>query len=86
MGWRMVLVGRRGDKRVVLWGHWFRITLILIAVSAALTTLAYVVFAQRWNPQAPLLGCYGGAGISLVLLLVSLLAPLKRLPFLPRDH
>jgi len=83
---RMVLVGRRGEKRVVLWGNWFKTSLVLIALSAALTTLAYVAFAQRWNPEAPVHGLCGGAGISLVLLMVSLLTPLKRLPMLPRDH
>jgi hypothetical protein len=82
----MVLVGRRGEKRVVLWGNWFKTRLGLTALSAAFTTLAYVVLAQRWNPDAPLRGLCGGAGISLVLLVVSLLTPRKRLPILPRDH
>ncbi len=82
----MVLVGRRGEKRVVLWGKWLKTSLAMIALSAAFTTLAYVAFAQRWNLEAPLHGLYGGAGISLFLLTVSLLTPLKRLPMLPRDR
>jgi hypothetical protein len=83
---RVVLVGRRGDKRVILWGNFLKTGFILILLSGALTTLAYVTLAQRWNPAVPIRGLLGGLGIAVILLVVGLLTPLKQLPFLPRRH
>jgi hypothetical protein len=81
----LILVGRRGNKRVILWGNWAKTSLMVTVLAVALTTVAYLVFAQRWNPAAPLRGLFAGLGISVVLLLVNLLTPLRRLPFLPRE-
>lgn len=82
---RLVLVGRRANKRTILWGNFLRATFVLAAASAALTTGAYVALARRWNPDAPLYGLLAGLGISVFLLLFNLLTPLNRLPFLPRE-
>lgn len=79
-------MARRGSKRVVLWGNVGRTSLVVTVLAVVLTTLAYLAFAQRWNPDAPLRGLLGGLIISIVLLLVNLLTPLKRLPFLPRER
>jgi hypothetical protein len=80
--WTM-LVARRGNKRVILWGNVCRVSLIVTCAAVALTTAVYLAFAQRWNPDAPLRGLLGGLGISLVLLVVNLLTPMRRLPYLP---
>lgn len=83
---RWVFVARRGNKRVILWGNFFKASLLVTLLSSALTTLAYVAIAQRWNSDAPLHGLLGGLGIAVVLLLVSLLTPLRQLPFLPPER
>jgi hypothetical protein len=82
----LVLVGRRGNKRVILWRNVGRITLLVTLLSTVLSTLAYVAIARRWNPDAPLGGLIAGVGIAVVLLLVNLLTPIRHLPFLPRER
>lgn len=83
---RVVLVARQANKRVILWGTVFKTTAVVTALAVILTTGAYLLLAGRWNPAAPLSGLLGGLGISVVLLLVNLLTPWRRLPHLPRPR
>lgn len=83
---RVVLVARQANKRVILWGMVGKTTAVVTVLAVAMTTGTYLLFCGRWNSAAPVSGLLGGLGISVILLVVNLLTPLRRLPHLPRPR
>lgn len=77
----MSVVGNNGGRKKILWGPLLKLALLLIPLSTAATSGAYVVFAERWNPLAAYLGLAGGFAVVLVILLSNFFTPVFRLPF-----
>jgi hypothetical protein len=76
----MTLFVNKGGRRKLLWSQLLKMSLILIPMGTASTSLAYVVVSGRWDPLAAWLGLAGGVGIVLVILLTHLFTPVNRLP------
>jgi hypothetical protein len=74
------LVKNRKGRRVVCWGPFLTITLIMLIVPAALASGVYVLVAKRWNPMALYGGLAAGAITSIITLVFSLVTPLYKLP------
>ena len=76
----MTLFANRGGHRKILWKQLLKMSLVLVPVATASCSLAYVVFAERWNPLAAWLGLAGGVGSVLVIVIIHLFTPVNRLP------
>jgi uncharacterized membrane protein YagU involved in acid resistance len=74
------LVKNRKGKRVVCWGPFLLITLVMLVLPAVACPGIYVLIAKRWNPLALYSGLAAGAITAIVTLIFSLATPLYKLP------
>ena len=77
----MTLVGNKSGRRKLLWGPLFKLTVLLMPLGGGMCAGAYAILTGRWSLLAAWLGLGGGFCIVLVILLVNLLTPIHRLPF-----
>jgi hypothetical protein len=76
------LVGHRQGKRVIRWGHFLKVALLLTVSSTLAAAGLYFILAGQWSLLAAEIGAGAGFGVSLLTLLLSLCTPLERLPIL----
>ena len=77
----MTLIGNKSGRRKILWGPMLKVSLAMVPLSVGGTSLAYILFADTWNPLAAWLGLATGFSIVLIILIVNFFTPIYRLPF-----
>lgn len=75
-------VVHRHGRRVVRWGHFLMIALLLTVSSTVGAAGFYYLLAERWNPLAPLVGAGAGCVAAVLTLLAALRTPLQHLPII----
>ena len=81
MAMEFSLVKNRKGRRVVCWGVFLKIALVLILIPAGISSGLYYLLVKRWNPMALYGGLAAGIITALVVLVFALATPLHKLPF-----
>jgi hypothetical protein len=74
------LVKNRQGRRVVCWGPFLLLTVLLLVIPAAASSGIYILMVKRWNPLALYGGLAAGAITAIITLIFSLVTPLYKLP------
>ena len=72
-------VVHRQGRRIVRWGYFLSVALLLIASSTLSAVGLHYLLAERWDPRAPLVGVAAGFLAAALTLIIALRTPLERL-------
>jgi hypothetical protein len=82
---QFALVKNRKGKRVVCWGSFLKVALLMLVIPTAASSGMYYLITKRWNALALYGGLAAGAATTIVVLIFALATPLHKLQF-DTDH
>jgi hypothetical protein len=82
---QFALVKNRKGKRVICWGPFLKVTLLMLAIPAGASSGIYYLITKRWDPVALYGGLGAGAATAIVVLIFALATPLHKMQF-DTDH
>ena len=78
---RFCLVGKqRSGRRVIVWRGVFKLLFMALLIGVPASTGIYLLFAEKWNPLAPLVGVAASLATTLLAITVNLFTPRRYLP------
>jgi hypothetical protein len=78
---QFALVKNRKGRRVVCWGPFLKVTLLMLAIPAGTSSGIYYLITKRWNSLALYAGLGAGVLTTLLVLIFALSTPLHKMQF-----
>jgi|tagenome__1003787_1003787.scaffolds.fasta_scaffold20877987_2 hypothetical protein len=78
---QFAIVKNRKGKRVICWGPFLQVTLLMLATPAAASSAIYYLITKRWDSVALYGGLGAGAATAIVVLIFAWATPLHKMQF-----
>ena len=78
----IIIAGNRNGRRVIRWSGIALVASILISLPTVVSEGVYYVVTERWSTEALLAGLGTGLVVTVIVVTMSLRAPLQRLPMI----